>query len=44
MVKDKGKVVAEASSEPEPLSQTFTNQEAVKFLKIIKKSDYRVVD
>ena len=33
-----------ASQEQEPLSKNFTDQEAEKFLKIIKRSDYAVVD
>ena len=44
MVKDKGKVVAETGQEQEPMSKTFTDQEADEFLKMIKKSDYMVVD
>ena len=44
MVKDKGKVVVETSQEQESPSKNFTDQEAEEFLKIIKKSDYRLVD
>ena len=44
VAKDKGKVLVESSQEQEPPNQNFTNQEAEKFLKIIKKSNYRVVD
>ena len=44
LVKDKGKAVVEASQEQEPPSKNFIDQEADEFLKIIKRSDYRVVD
>ena len=43
LVKNKGKVVAEAIQEQKPLSKSFTDREADEFLKIIKRSDYRVV-
>ena len=42
LVNDKGKAVVEVNQEPP--SKNFTDQEADKFLKIIKRSDYRVVD
>ena len=44
LVNNKGKAVVEASQETEPPSKKFTDQEAEEFLKIIKRSDYRVVD
>ena len=43
-MKDKGKAVVEANQEQEPQSKNFTDQEAEEFLKIIERSDYRVVD
>ena len=42
--KDKGKAVVDTNQETESPSKDFTDQEAEEFLKIIKKSDYRVVD
>ena len=42
LTKEKGKAVEEVNREP--VNKIFTDQEADEFLKIIKKSDYRVVD
>ena len=42
LIKEKGKAVVKVNHEPP--RKYFTNQEADEFLKIIKRSDYRVVD
>ena len=42
--KDKGKTVVDTNQETESPNKDFTDQEAEEFLKIIKISDYRVVD
>ena len=43
-IKDKGKAVVETSQEKEPPSKNITDQEEEEFMKIIKRSNYRVVD
>ncbi|XP_058763854.1 uncharacterized protein LOC131637289 [Vicia villosa] len=42
--KDKGKAIAEASQEPESSNKALLDKEKEEFLKMIKRSDYRVVD
>ena len=42
--KDKGKSMVGESQEQKPHSNNFVYQEAEEFLKIIKRSGYRVVD
>ena len=44
LTKDKGKTVIDTNQETKSPNKDFSDQKAEEFLKVIKKSDYRVVD